>query len=335
MTRPFGAPRRRLLAASTFTVLGALGALGGVLPWAAAQAQSSYPDKPITIVVPFSPGSATDTSARIIAEKLGPRMNVPVVIENKPGASGTIGSSFTARVQPDGYTLILTSSSTHSATPALFRKLPFDPTGDFIHIVRIATIPMMLVVRDDAPYKTLPELVKATQAKPLNYAYGSPTSQIAGATFNTVAGAAANGVPYKSQPPAVTDLLGGHVDYLFADLSVVTSFMQGGKLRGLAYTGHERAKAFPSVPTLAELGYKNFDLVVWVGVAAPAKTPDAIVQKLNTEVAAILREPDVLQRFESLGMQVSPNTVAQHQSFAQAQRQIWTQRAVDAKIEPQ
>lgn len=330
MIRPFGV-RRRLLAAGSLSVLTSL---AGALP-STALAQGAYPDKPITIVVPFSPGSATDTSARIIAEKLGPRLNVPVVIENKPGASGTIGASFVARAQPDGYTLILTSSSTHSATPALFRKLPFDPTGDFTHVVRIATIPMMLVVREDAPYKSLQELVKATQAKPLNYAYGSPTSQIAGATFNTVAGAAANGVPYKSQPPAVTDLLGGHVDYLFADLSVVTSFMQAGKLRGLAYTGHARAKEFPTVPTLSELGYQKFDLVVWVGVAVPAKTPDAIAQKLNQEVTAILREPDVLQRFESLGMQVSPNTLAEHQAFAQSQRQVWTQRAVDAKIEPQ
>jgi tripartite-type tricarboxylate transporter receptor subunit TctC len=330
MIRPFGV-RRRLLAAGSLTVLTAL---AGALP-SVALAQGAYPDKPITIVVPFCPGSATDTSARIIAEKLGPRLNVPVVIENKPGASGTIGASFVARAQPDGYTLILTSSSTHSATPALFRKLPFDPTGDFTHVVRIATIPMMLVVREDAPYKSLQELVKATQAKPLNYAYGSPTSQIAGATFNTVAGAAANGVPYKSQPPAVTDLLGGHVDYLFADLSVVTSFMQAGKLRGLAYTGHERAKEFPSVPTLAELGYQKVDLVVWVGVAVPAKTPDANVQKLNQEVAANLREPDVRQRFESQGKQVSPNSVAEHQAFAQSQRQVWTQRAIDAKIEPQ
>ncbi|OZI33159.1 ABC transporter substrate-binding protein [Bordetella genomosp. 1] len=330
MIRPFGA-RRRLLAAGSLAVLSTL---AGAMP-STALAQGAYPDKPITIVVPFSPGSATDTSARIIAEKLGPRLNVPVVIENKPGASGTIGASFVARAQPDGYTLILTSSSTHSATPALFRKLPFDPTGDFTHVVRIATIPMMLVVREDAPYKSLQELVKATQAKPLNYAYGSPTSQIAGATFNTVAGAAANGVPYKSQPPAVTDLLGGHVDYLFADLSVVTSFMQAGKLRGLAYTGHKRAKDFPTVPTLSELGYEKFDLVVWVGVAVPAKTPDTIAQKLNQEVTAILREPDVLQRFESLGMQVSPNTLAEHQAFAQSQRQVWTQRAVDANIEPQ
>ncbi len=318
--------RAFMAGALALTVMGAL---------AAPAARAAYPDKPITIVVPFSPGSATDTSARIISEKLGPRLNVPIVIENKPGASGTIGASFAARALPDGYTLILTSSSTHSATPALFRKLPFDPTGDFIHVIRIATIPMMLVVREDAPYDSLQALVKATQNKPLNYAYGSPTSQIAGATFNTVAGAAANAVPYKSQPPAVTDLLGGHVDYLFADLSVVTSFMQSGKLRGLAFTGHERAKDFPKVPTLAELGYKNFDLVVWVGVAAPAGTPDDIVQRLNKEVAAILREPDVVQRFESLGMQVSPNTVDEHQAFARAQRGIWTQRAVDARIEPQ
>ncbi|WP_144636807.1 Bug family tripartite tricarboxylate transporter substrate binding protein [Bordetella genomosp. 13] len=327
MIRSIGASRRKLLAMAF--------ALAGTAAAGLSHAQQGYPDKPITIVVPFSPGSATDTSARIISEKLGPRLNVPIVIENKPGASGTIGASFAARAQPDGYTLILTSSSTHSATPALFRKLPFDPTGDFIHLIRIATIPMMLVVREDAPYQSLKDLVKATQQKALNYAYGSPTSQIAGATFNTVAGAAANGVPYKSQPPAVTDLLGGHVDYLFADLSVVTSFMQGGKLRGLAFTGHERSKAFPQVPTLSELGYKNFDLVVWVGVAAPARTPDAIVQKLNKEIAAILAEPEVVQRFESLGMQVSPNSVDDHRAFALAQRKIWTQRAVDAKIEPQ
>ncbi|AWP68221.1 tripartite tricarboxylate transporter substrate binding protein [Bordetella holmesii] len=289
MKRTFLSRAASVVAMSGLTLASAL---------AADMPPAGYPDKPITIVVPFSPGSATDTSARIIAEKLGPRLNVPIVIENKPGASGTIGAAFAARAQPDGYTFILTSSSTHSATPALFRKLPFDPTGDFVHVIRIATIPMMLVVREDAPYDSLQSLVKATQSKPLNYAYGSPTSQIAGATFNTVAGAAANAVPYKSQPPAVTDLLGGHVDYLFADLSVVTSFMQSGKLRGLAFTGHERAKDFPKVPT-------------------------------------ILREPDVVQRFESLGMQVSPNTVGEHKAFAQKQREIWTQRAVDAKIEPQ
>lgn len=328
MTRIPHPVRRRLLAAACagFT----LAASG-----AAVHAADAYPNKPITIVVPFSPGSATDTSARILSEKLGPRLGVPIVIENKPGASGTIGSVTAARAPADGYTLVLTSSSTHSATPALFRKLPYDPTGDFIHVIRIATIPMMLVVRADSPYTSVTKLVQATQGRPLNYAYGSPTSQIAGATFNTVAGAAANGVPYKSQPPAVTDLLGGHVDYLFADQSVVTAFMHSGKLTGIAFTGQSRAKDFPNVPTLAEAGYKNFDLVVWVGVAAPAGTPAPVVERLNGEIARILGEPDTVAKFDALGMQVAPNSVAEHKAFAESQRQIWTQRAIDAKIEPQ
>ncbi len=151
----------------------------------------------------------------------------------------------------------------------------------------------------------------------------------------SVAGAAANAVPYKSQPPAVTDLLGGHVDYLFADLSVVTSFMHSGKLKGIAFTGQARSKDFPDVPTLAELGYRNFDLVVWVGVAAPKDTPAPVVERLNREITRILSEPDSIAKFETLGMQVAPNTLAEHQAFAQSQRQIWTQRAIDAKIEPQ
>lgn len=327
MTRMPYPARRRVLAACAALALSA-GA-------AAVQAADTYPSKPITIVVPFSPGSATDTSARILSEKLGPRLGVPIVIENKPGASGTIGSVTVARAPADGYTLVLTSSSTHSATPALFRKLPYDPTGDFIHVLRIATIPMMLVVRADSPYTTVDKLVQATKARPLNYAYGSPTSQIAGATFNTLTGAAANGVPYKSQPPAVTDLLGGHVDYLFADQSVVTAFMHSGKLSGIAFTGQTRAKDFPKVPTLAEAGYKNFDLVVWVGVAAPAGTPAPVVERLNAEITKILREPDSVAKFDALGMQVAPNSVAEHQAFTQSQRQIWTQRAIDAKIEPQ
>ena len=142
-------------------------------------------------------------------------------------------------------------------------------------------------------------------------------------------------MPYKSQPPAVTDLLGGHVDYLFADLSVVTSFMHSGKLKGIAFTGQARSRDFPDVPTLAELGYKNFDLVVWVGVAAPKDTPAPVVERLNREITRILHEPDSVAKFETLGMQVAPNTLAEHQAFAQSQRQIWTQRAIDAKIEPQ
>ncbi|HWL27982.1 MAG TPA: tripartite tricarboxylate transporter substrate binding protein [Burkholderiaceae bacterium] len=323
--------RRRLLSAGGYVAVAALAVATFAAP---VQADSSYPNKPITIVVPYSPGSASDTTARIISEKLGPRLNVPVVVENKPGASGTIGAAQVGRAHPDGYTFVLTSSSTHSATPALFRNLPFDPTEDFKHVIRMVTIPMMLVVRADAPYQSAADLIKASKTRPLNYAYGSSTSQIAGATFNKVSGAEANGVPYKSQPPAVTDLLGGHVDYLFADLSVITQLIQDGRLRALAFTDQTRSTVFPDVPTMQELGHP-FDLVVWVGLAAPAKTPDAAVERLNAEITEILRDPAVAERFQSLGMKLAPNTVAEHRDFTLQQRKIWTQRAVDAGIEAQ
>lgn len=322
--------RRRLLTAGSYA---AMATLAGAASMAPAHADS-YPEKPVTIVVPYTPGSASDTTARIVSDKLGQRLNVPVVIENKPGASGTIGASYVGRAQADGYTLVLTSSSTHSATPAMFRKLPFDPTEDFKHIIRMVTIPMMLVVRADAPYQTAEDLVKASQSDNLNFAYGSSTSQIAGATFNKIAGASANGVPYKSQPQAVTDLLGGHVDYLFADLSVITQLIQSGQLRALAFTDQARSEVFPDVPTMQELGHQ-FDLVVWVGLAAPANIPEAVAERLNGEITEILGEADVADRFQSLGMKLAPNTVEEHKAFTLQQREVWTTRAQEAGIEPQ
>jgi tripartite-type tricarboxylate transporter receptor subunit TctC len=295
----------------------------------------SYPSRPVKIMVPFSSGSATDTTARVLADRLAPRLGVPVIVDNRPGASGTIGSAAVARSAPDGYTLILTSSSTHSATPALFTKLAFDPTEDFIHIARVATIPMMLVVRGDSPTKTIPAMQGAARRKPLSFAYGSATSQIAGATFSAVAGVPSEGVPYKSQPPAVTDLLGGHVDYLFADLSVVTAFMQSGRLAGVALSAPRRAKDFPSVPTLGELGYKDFDLVVWVGLAAPRGTPSDVVDRLSKEVRAVGAEPATVARLSQFGMEVAVNSPAEHRAFALSQRDIWTSRARAAGIQPE
>lgn len=326
---------RKIKGQSRWLAAAGLIALSGATLMGPAQARADFPEKPITIVVPYSPGSASDTTARILSEKLGPRLGTAVVVENKPGASGTIGSASVARSKADGYTLALVSSSTHSATPALFKNLAYDPIEDFEHVIRMVTIPMMLVVRADSPYRTARELVEATKTKPLNYAYGSSTSQVAGATFNLVAGADANGVPYKSQPPAVTDLLGGHVDYMFADLSVVTQQVASGQLRALAFTDHSRSESFPDVPTLRELGYENFDLVVWVGLAAPAGTPVTIVQRLNAEITEVLRDPAVVERFASLGMKPAPNTVAEHATFTKQQREIWTKRAIAAGIKPQ
>ncbi|MYN14270.1 tripartite tricarboxylate transporter substrate binding protein [Pusillimonas sp. TS35] len=305
-----------------------------LIPTAASSAAPAYPSHPIKIIVPFSTGSASDTTARIVAEKLSARLQTPVVVDNKAGASGTIGSREVARAKNDGYTFILTSSSTHSATPALFKNLPYDPVTDFTHVIRIATIPMMLVVNGNSKINSVADLVKTSKAGGLNYGYGSASAQTAGATFNLEAGLTDNRIAYKSQPQAITDLLGGHIDYLFGDLSVVTALIKNGQLRGIAASSDARLNDFPNVPTLDELGYK-LNITVWVGLAAPAGTPEDVVALINKEVAQILASPDVVERFKGLGMQVAPNSVAEHAQFTQQQKDVWTARVKAAGIEAQ
>lgn len=325
-TLPICRPRRAVLA---------MGLVLAGLATSVPALADGYPSKPIKIIVPFTAGSATDTAGRVLASALGPRLGVPIVVENRAGAGGTIGAAGAAAAPADGYTLILTSSSTHSAASALVQKVPYDGAEDFAHIVRIANIPLMLVVRSDAKARTVAALRDASRTQSLNYAYGSATSQIAAATFNSVAGVNAVGVPYKSQPPAVTDLLGGQVDFLFADLSVVKSFISGGRLTGVALSAPARSKEFPAVPTLQELGFKNFDLVVWVGLAAPKDTPREVVQKLAQEAGAVLKDGDTVAKLSASGMEVAPNTLEEHRRFVQEQKRIWTARAQAAGVKPE
>ncbi|MEN3297840.1 MAG: hypothetical protein V7642_7093 [Burkholderiales bacterium] len=302
---------------------------------AAASEADAYPARPVRIVVPFSAGSASDSAARILADEVRKRFGATVVVDNRPGASGIIGAAFVAKAAPDGYTFILTSSSTHSAISALFRSPGYDPLTDFVHIARIATIPMALVARPGAPFKTVAQLVAASKTTHLRYGYGSGSSQIAAATFSAVADVTADAIPYKSQPPAVTDLLGGQIDYLFADLSVVSNFLKAGRLQGLAITTTQRSAELPQLPTLAESGFSSFDLVVWVGLAAPADTPPAIVDRWNKEIAAALAQPNVAAQFARLGMAVSPNSPQQHARFTKEQAAVWTHRAKSARVEQQ
>ena len=304
------------------------------IPLAAAHAADGYPNKPIKLVVPFGAGSASDTVARVIVEEVRADLGI-VIVDNKAGANGIIGAASVAKAAPDGYTLLLTSSATHSGIAALYKQPGYDPIQDFVHVSRIATIPMVLVARPDAPFRTAQELAAYARKNLLRYAYGSGSAQIAGATFSTVADAPADAIPYKSQPPAVTDLLGGQVDYVLADASVVTSFLQADRLRGLAITGSQRIPALPTVPTMAQAGYPAFDLIVWVGLAAPAGTPPAIVARWSKAVQAALARPAVIDKLARLGMVANPNTTAEQVVFAQAQRDVWMARAVKAGIEPQ
>ncbi|MDM0030812.1 tripartite tricarboxylate transporter substrate binding protein [Variovorax sp. J22P271] len=301
---------------------------------ALAQSRGDYPSQPIKIVVPFGAGSASDTVARVLSEELRPRFGT-IVVDNKPGANGIIGASYVAKAAADGHTLVLTSSATHSGIGALYKQPGYDPIADFAHISRIATIPMVLVARPGAPFKSAKELAAQARKAPLRYGYGSGSAQIAAATFSTIADAPSDAIPYKSQPPAITDLLGGQIDYVLADASVVTSFLQGGRLGGLAITGARRLPELPAVPTMAEAGYKDFDLVVWVGLAAPAKTPAPIVAEWNQEIRRALQRPGVMAKLSRLGMVASPNTVDEHRAFTVAQRDVWVSRATKAGIEQQ
>ena len=299
-----------------------------------AWSQHGGAGRPIRIVVPFSAGSASDTVARILADELRDTFGT-LIVDNRPGANGIIGASHVAKAAPDGGTLVLTSSSTHSGIGALYKQPGYDPIADFVHIARIATIPMVLVTRPGAPFKTAKELAAQARKGRLRYGYGSGSAQIAGATFSAIADAPSDAIPYKSQPPAVTDLLGGQIDYLLADTSVVTTFLQGGRLGGLAITGPTRSAQLPAVPTMAEAGNKDFDLVVWVGLAAPAKTPPAVVAAWNQAIRRALDRPAVVAKLARLGMVASPNTMAEHQAFTVAQRDIWVSRATKAGVEQQ
>ncbi|EKD98501.1 MAG: hypothetical protein ACD_23C00403G0002 [uncultured bacterium] len=325
---PTSTPSRRTTLASLFAGMVALTATFG----AAAQ---DYPNRPIKLIVPFAAGSATDTAARIIGASISTSMGQPIVIDNKAGAGGTIGSSSVATSPADGYTLVMTSSSTHSAASALIQRVPYDGVESFVHIARVTNIPLMLVTRPSLGVNSVKALVDSSKQKQLNYAYGSATSQIAAGTFNSEAKVSALGVPYRSQPPAVADVLSGQVDYMFGDISVVKAFVDTKKLTPLAVSTPARLPAFPTVPTLQEIGFKNFDLVVWVGLAAPKGTPAPIVERLAKETLAALKLPEVAAKLATAGMEVAPLTGEEMRKFAIAQKGAWTARAEAAGVKPE
>lgn len=315
------------------TLIAAVVTLSVMAPSAFAQGDA-YPNRPIKLVVPFTAGSASDTAARIVAEEVRSSLGT-IVVDNRPGANGIIGSSYVAKSPADGYTFLLTSSATHSGIEALYKRPGYDPIKDFVHISRIATIPMVLVTRPDAPYKSATEMSAYGKKSALRYGYGSGSAQIAAATYSQMANVPADAIPYKSQPPAVTDLLGSQIDFMVADTSVVMSFLHGGKLNGLAITSPKRLPELPNVPTMAEAGYKDFDLVVWVGLAAPAGTPAAIVERWNKEVNEAVVRPAVVEKLAKLGMVAAPASTRDFASFTVAQRGIWTSRAAKAGVEQQ
>lgn len=300
------------------------------------QAQPYPGDKPVKIIVPFTAGSASDTVARVVADELRKTIGGTFVVDNKPGAAGQIGSEQAFRSANDGYTLLLTTSATHSAGPWLTKKLPYDPLKDFVHIARVINVPFLLVVHPDVPARNLKEFIDYARKNPgLGYGYGSATSQVASATLASLAKIETMGVPYKSQPPAVTDLVGGQIRFMMADPSIAAAHVKTGKLRAIAITSRTRSAQLPDVPTLAESGLGEFDPEVWLGIGAPAGIPKEIAERLNAEIVKMGQREEVKQRFASVGLDLVPNTLTEHAEYTRTQLAAWGKRIRDAGIQPE
>jgi tripartite-type tricarboxylate transporter receptor subunit TctC len=272
-------------------------ALGfGALAARAAPAWSQdYPSKPITIVVPFGPGSGTDQSARLYGQAMSEVLKVPVIIDNKGGASGFIAAQQVAKAAPDGYTLFMTTNTTQVANPHLFKKIPYDPVKDFTPLALLAKGQMLLLVRPDSPYRSVADLVAAARKAPgkLTFGSGSSSSRVASELLKQIEQLDMTHVPYKSNPQALTDLLGGRIDFMFADAPTAVPQVQGGKLRALATSGAKRLAAEPNVPTVAEAGVKGYDMTYWFAMYMPAGAPPAVVKRLNDALSHASQSAEV------------------------------------------
>ncbi|MGR4871061.1 tripartite tricarboxylate transporter substrate binding protein [Variovorax sp. LARHSF232] len=289
--------RTSRLVAATLAALAAFAA-------APALAQNGYPNKPIRVIVPFAAGSTTDIIARAIADKMGASMGQALVIDNRGGASGTIGQQVVATAAPDGYTIMIHSSS-HTVSPSTFAKLPFDTVNDFAGVTPISSLPNALVISPAKNIKTLQELLAAARAKPgsINYAsagQGSAT-HLNAEKFKLAAKIEATNIPFKGSGEAVTEVLSGRVDYYFSPIAPVIGQIKEGQLLALAVGSPQRAAALPNVPTTAEAGVPGSEFNFWIGMMAPAKTPREVVNRLHDEVAKALASPEVKERFAKLG----------------------------------
>ena len=291
----------------------------------AAPAQE-YPAKPLRLVVPWPAGGVTDVVARIVGEKLAGVLGKPIVIDNKSGASGFIGTEFVAKAAPDGYTLLLVTSSTHAISPNLFRKVPYDSVKDFEHIGQVTVAPTILVVPPALPVKSVAEFVALAKSKPgeLNYAtYGTGSSaHLAAELFMQVTGITATHIPYKGAAPAVADLMGGHVSMFFDSIPSSLPHVRTGKLKALAVTGLKRTPAAPEIPTVAET-YPGFDFSVWQGFDAPAGTPKAIVDRLNADLVKVMAMPDLREKLLNLGADPVSGTPQQFAEHIARERDKW------------
>lgn len=324
MTR--GGKLLRRVAAIAAAVLVAGGALA-----------QDYPGRAITLVVPFAVGSGIDPTARIIADELSRSLKQPVVIDYKPGANGAIAAGAVARATPDGYTIFMTTVSTHSANPNLLKSIPYDPIRDFAPLSRVGNLPFMLVVDPKMAATSVPEFVAYVKANPgrLSYASTNAVGLLAGATLKRMADLDLVHVPYRSSPQALNDVMTGRVAMMFVDFALGWPQAKAGNVRALAVTTKERSALMPDVPSMTEAGLPAFDLIPWNAIFAPANTPKPIVQRLNGELRRIITDPQVKERLAGLGFDAFASTPEELDAFVREDLAKWTKWVREAGIEPE
>lgn len=304
-----------------------------------AASATAYPTKPVRIIVGFTAGGGTDVAARILAQRLTDTVKQQFVVENRPGASGAIGADLVARAAPDGYTLSVGTTTTHSVVPQLVPNTPYHPVRDFAHVTQIANSPLFLVVHPSTQIRSAADLVKLARSRPdqLNYGCGGvgTTPHMAGELFKLMTNTRMEMVAYKGEAPAITDLLGGQISLIFANFPVVLPHVQAGRLRGVGVTSTTRVPNAPDVPTIAETGVPGYQAGTWFGLFAPAATPREVVAKLNADAVAALTPADVREKIATQGMFVVANSPDDFARFVKTEYDKWGKVIRDAKMKVQ
>lgn len=304
----------------------------------AATVCAQYPDHPIKLIVPYSAGGAADAQARLVAVQLGARLGQQIVVENRPGASGTIGAAYVAHAATDGYTLLYDATA-HAVNPSLYKSLPYDSKRDFRPISLISLTPNLLVVRTESPYRSIADLTQAARQSPGRLTFASPgngTAQhIAAALYAQGNGLQLVHIPYKGGAPALADLMGGQVDMMFSNMAASYPLVQGGKLRALAVTSHDRVDALPNTPTVAESGLPGYEVYEWNGLFAPAAVPDEIAARMETAVRAALQDPALRRRLTDLGARPIGSSAQEFGQFVDQEMHRAQKVLSDSGIKPE